>query len=178
MIKEDVVKYLKNKYHPKAIIIYGSYVDGSFDESSDIDVIVIADGVKGYDSELIKGIILDAWIYPTSYFENDYILDHNLQKVYDGDIVFDENGIAKELKKRAIDYINNFVLKTLEEIKQELLWCEKFLQRAERGDGDGYYRWHRLLVDSIKIYCDIKKMYYYDTLQSSRSLIFFCNLTV
>lgn len=160
-IKEKVVEYLKNKYNPNAIIIFGSYSDGSFDKSSDIDGLVIADDISEHDSSIIDGIILDIWIYPTLYFKEDYVLDHNILKIFDGDIVLDEKGLAIKLKKRVIDYINKMVPKTNDEIQEELLWCEKLYHRVERLDAEGYYRWHRLLTESVKIYCDIKHIYYY-----------------
>ncbi len=35
------------------------------------------------------------------------------------------------------------------------------LLRTRRGDAEGFYRWHWLLVDSLEIYYDAKKLHYF-----------------
>ena len=52
----------------------------------------------------------------------------------------------------------------------ELSWCEKMLSRTMRGDAEGYYRWHWLLVDSLEIYFDVKGLHYYGPKKALRLL--------
>ena len=39
-----------------------------------------------------------------------------------------------------------------------------------RGDAEGYYRWHWLLVDSLEIYFDVKGLHYYGPKKALRLL--------
>lgn len=41
-----IIKYIMETYSPEAIIVYGSYADGSANENSDFDALVITDSVK------------------------------------------------------------------------------------------------------------------------------------
>ena len=57
MIKRDtIIKYLIETYSPDAIIVYGSFVDGSANEHSDFDALVIANSSKKHDSSVIEDI--------------------------------------------------------------------------------------------------------------------------
>ena len=47
---EPIIKYIKEKYCPEAIIVYGSFADGSANENSDFDALIITDNVKTHDS--------------------------------------------------------------------------------------------------------------------------------
>ena len=42
-MKDTVITYLKDTYHPRALLIYGSYVRGDYDEYSDFDCMIIVD---------------------------------------------------------------------------------------------------------------------------------------
>ena len=160
MNKDLIIKYITETYSPEAIIVYGSYADGSANENSDFDALVITDSVKKHDSSEVGNTILDVWIYPSDYFREEYDPDEFIQ-IFDGNIVLDKNGNAEELKRKINDYIDQFPLKTDEEIRQEIDWCEKMFLRTKRGDAEGFYRWHWLLFDSLEIYFDVKKLHYH-----------------
>ena len=71
---ESIIAYLKQKYHPLGIIVYGSFADGSNNENSDFDaVIIIGSGEKGHDNSIINGTELDVWIHPKHLFEKERI---------------------------------------------------------------------------------------------------------
>jgi predicted nucleotidyltransferase len=63
-IVEKIIRYLEETYSPDAIIIYGSFADGSANEHSDFDALVMADRDKLHDSSVIDGTILDVFVYP------------------------------------------------------------------------------------------------------------------
>ncbi len=154
-----IINYLMEKYQPEAIITYGSFADGSANEYSDFDALVIADHTKKHDASVIANIVLDVFVYPPETFQTDYD-PYDFVQVFDGKIVLDKKGIAAKLQKQVLDYISRIPLKTDDEIKQEIDWCEKMLSRTVRGDAEGYYRWHWLLYDSLEIYYDIKRLRY------------------
>ena len=159
-ITDKIISYLKETYQPNAIITYGSFADGSENENSDFDALIIADHEKKHDSSVIDGIILDVFIYPTELFRSEYEPMEFVQ-ICDGIIVIDKNGIADHLQKRVRSYIESAPKKTVDEIREEIRWCEKMILRTMRKDAEGYYRWHWVLFDSLEIYCDIKGLYYY-----------------
>ena len=159
-ISDKIISYLKETYQPDAIITYGSFADGSENEHSDFDALVIADHKKMHDSSVIDGIILDVFIYPIELFRSEYDPQEFVQ-IRDGIIVSDKNGIADQLQKRVRSYIESIPKKTIDEILQEICWCEKMVLRTMRNDVEGCYRWHWVLFDSLEIYCDIKRINYY-----------------
>lgn len=166
---EKIIGYIKEKYQPHAIIIYGSFADGSANEHSDFDALVIADRDKTHDASVIDGIILDVFIYPTDTFRSEYDPAEFIQ-VCHGKIVLDKDGIADRLQKRALSYIEQRPKRSADEIRQEIAWCEKMVKRTTRGDAEGYYRLHWLLTDSLEIYCDVTGSYYYGPKKSLRCM--------
>ena len=159
-IADRVLSYLRETYLPDAIITYGSFADGSANENSDFDALVIANHDKMHDSSVIDGIILDVFVYPTDMFRSEYDPEEFVQ-VWDGKIVLDKNGIADQLQKQVLSYIEHAPKKSPSEIQQEISWCEKMLLRTMRNDAEGFYRWHWVLFDSLEIYCDVKGLHYY-----------------
>ena len=69
---EIIIEYLIETYKPEAIITYGSFGDGSFNENSDFDALVIADHAKYHDSSMVDDTVLDVFVYPAETFEKDY----------------------------------------------------------------------------------------------------------
>ena len=156
---ERIIDYLKDTYKPDAIIVYGSFADGSANKNSDFDALVIANHEKTHDSRVIDNIILDVFIYPADSFQSEYDPEEFVQ-IRDGKIILDKNGIADHLQKQVISYIEHKPKKAADEIRQEISWCEKMVLRTIRNDAEGYYRWHWVLFDSLEIYCDVKGLHY------------------
>ena len=159
-IADKIISHLIERYQPDAIITYGSFADGSANENSDFDALVIANHDKMHDSSIIDNILLDVFIYPTDTFKSEYDPKEFVQ-VWDGKIVLDKSGIAERLQKQVCSYIESVPQKSIDEIQQEIRWCEKMVLRTLRDDTEGYYRWHWLLFDSLEIYCDVKRIHYY-----------------
>ena len=158
-IEKRIVGYLMETYDPEALLLYGSYADGSANRHSDFDALVIADRPQTHDTSVIGGTALDVFVYPPEAFREEYDPGEFVQ-VLDGRIVLDKRGDAERLLRRVTDYIAGQPKKTGDELRQALDWCEKMLSRTLRQDAEGWYRWHWLLVDSLEIYCDLRGLYY------------------
>ena len=157
---DKIINYIIETYHPDAVITYGSFADGSANENSDFDALVISSHKKMHDSSVVDGIILDVFIYPIDTFRSEYDPVKFVQ-IRDGKIILDKSGIADNLQKRVRSYIESLPPKSIDEIQQEIRWCEKMILRTLRDDAEGYYRWHWLLFDSLEIYCDVRRLHYY-----------------
>ena len=112
-ISDKILAYLKETYQPDAMIVYGSYADGSANKNSDFDALVIADKGRMHDSSVIDGIVLDVFIYPPETFQSE-IDPKEFVQVGDGKILLDTNGVAARLQKRVLDYIAHVPKKTVE----------------------------------------------------------------
>ena len=93
---EKITGYLKETYKPDAVILYGSFADGSAAADSDFDALVIADGIKKHDASVIGNTVLDVFVYPPETFLSDYDPEEFVQ-VYDGRIILDASGLAAQL---------------------------------------------------------------------------------
>ncbi len=166
---DAVVRYLMDTYRPDAIIIYGSFADGSAGANSDFDALVIAGDAVKHDASVVGGVVLDVFVYPAETFRGDYDPQEFVQ-VFDGKILLDKSGLAKRLQHRVLEYIERAPAKSDDEICQALDWCGKMLARAARGDAEGYYRWHWLLTDSLGIYFDARRLRYFGPKKALREL--------
>lgn len=167
--QDAIIQYLKDTYHPEGMIAYGSFADGSANEHSDFDALVIGGSLKKHDSSVIGGTVLDVFVYPAETFQKPYDPEEFVQ-IFDGSILLDENGLAAALKAKVLEYIDQTPLKTDEEIRQEIEWCQKMLARSSRGDAEGNYRWHWVLCDSLEIYYDAKRQRYFGSKKALRRM--------
>lgn len=152
---EKIVDYIKSKYRPDTLMVYGSYADGSNNENSDFDALAIGKGLPiSHDDSLVLGVKLDLFLYPTEHFTGGYDIQ-DFAQIHDGRIVLDSGGLGRRLVEEAKAYVESFSPKPADELAAEVSWCEKMCLRAERGDTEGFYRWHWLLVDSLEIYFDV-----------------------
>ncbi|WP_434643312.1 nucleotidyltransferase domain-containing protein [Thermoanaerobacterium thermosaccharolyticum] len=154
----DVKEYLIKKYNCHSIILYGSYVKGDFTEESDIDLLCFCDNpVAENDTIIINGRQLDAWIYETGTMDNFTQFLH----VRGGKILLDERNKCDNFLKE----IDKQFKKGPEQLTAEKKcflknWLFKMFNRAQKGDIEGNYRYHWLLVDSLEIYFNIKGLWY------------------
>ncbi len=152
---ENIIEYIKREYAPLSIILYGSYANGTNNLNSDFDALVISrDHEQYHDTSFVNGIQLDVFVYPSTYFDKDYDCNDFIQ-VFDGKIIEDSKEIGKNLQTRVLSYLQNRPLKTNREIQADIDWCIKMFERVKRGDAEGMFRWHWLLIDSLEIFCDI-----------------------
>lgn len=150
----EIIEYIMQNYAPLAIIVYGSYADGSNNQNSDFDALVISENhLEFHDVSFINSTQLDVFIYPASYFEGQFDCNNFIQ-LYHSKILFDPEGLGAMLKKRVLSYIDDRPRKSDEEIKNQITWCRKMLLRTKRGDTEGMFRWHWVLIDSLEFFCD------------------------
>ncbi|MGN0463857.1 MAG: nucleotidyltransferase domain-containing protein [Acutalibacteraceae bacterium] len=152
---DNIIEYIKEKYHPYALIVYGSFADGTNNMNSDFDALAIADVFeKSHDNSVIDGTELDLFIYPTDTFNEKTDLN-DFDQIYDSKIVLDTDGIALKLVTKVRNYIDSKPKKSKSENHLNVEWCEKMLLRIQRNDPEGFFRLHWLLVDSLEIYFDL-----------------------
>lgn len=152
---EKIIAYLRQTYHPVSVILYGSYSNGTNDENSDFDALVIAcDWEPFHDTSFVDGIRLDVFVYPASYFEEEFDCEEFIQ-ICDGKVLMDNNGMGKILHEKVVSYMQSRPQKAKAEIDADVEWCIKMLARVKRNDTEGLFRWHWVLTESLEIFCDI-----------------------
>ena len=160
VLLDEIIKYIKTKYNPISIIVYGSYASGTNNLNSDFDAIVISyDYERFHDTSFVDGVELDVFVYPLSYFERGYEHKDFIQ-ILDGIIITDSNGIGEKLQEDVKDYFSKITVKTDNEIRASIDWCVKMFERVKRNDCEGMFRWHWVLIDSLEIFCDIMNQPY------------------
>ncbi len=158
---KKIIDYIKTNYNPIAIIVYGSYHDNTNTFRSDFDALVITNSGRLYhDVSCVDHVKLDVFIYPNAYFHHAFSYDEFVQ-LYNSSVVFDTDDIGANLKNNVIKYIDAKPYKTKEEIELDIDWCNKMLERSKTNDAEGRYRWHLLLTESLKIFCDIKHQHFF-----------------
>lgn len=151
---ESILNYLYGTYAPDVLILYGSYADGTNNEGSDFDALVLTDHAAHHDVSIVDGVQLDVWVYPVDYFSADDTLEEIVQ-ISDGVVVHDPQGMGAALRERVKAYMAGKSEKSAEENAESLAWCRKMLARTARADAEGLYRWHWLLADSLEIACEL-----------------------
>lgn len=158
---EALLRYLRQTYQPLSILVYGSYANGTNGPASDFDALVITrEGRELHDTSVVDGIRLDVFVYPERCFQGEYDCE-NFFQIFDGILPEDPLGLGKQLQDRVLEAIASRPRKTREDIRSDLDWCEKMLERTGRGDGEGYFRWHWLLTESLEIFCDVVDQCYF-----------------
>ena len=62
--QQKIITYLKEKYNPLTIALYGSYADSTCNQNSDFDCLVIVkDKDYSHDDHMIDNVCLDCFIY-------------------------------------------------------------------------------------------------------------------
>ena len=158
---QAILDYLRTKYAPCALILYGSYADGSTNAHSDFDALaMVEEGEPSHDHEVIQGVQLDVFLYPRRMFSGDFDPAEFLA-VYDGSVLWDTENLASALIQRVRAYVQAQPGKSDAENGQQVAWCRKMALRAARGDAEGWYRLHWLLTDSLEIYFGLKHWPYF-----------------
>lgn len=156
---DRIIQYLQEKYHPRALIVYGSYVRGDQDEFSDFDCMIIVDTKeKNHDDSIIDGIQLDCFIFTAGEVAADDV--DPFLTVYDGQIIFDD-GIGADLKERVRKYVAEHTV--IEESEKEFIasWVQKTIRRMQKNDDEGNYRAIAFLFESLTDYCFLRDIFYF-----------------
>lgn len=153
----DLKNYLVETYNCHSIILYGSYSNSTQTHESDLDIICFSDDFHfKTDNSIFQNTQLDCFIYATNKM-NDI---ENLTHLYGGKILLDDRHLCSSLLnavEKSLISKNTF---TSSEIQHQRAWLEKMLKRCKRGDIEGNFRYHWLLVDSLEVYFMIKGYIY------------------
>ena len=167
---QDILGYLAAEYDPLAIIVYGSFADGTQNLFSDFDALLITEGgARRHDDRFVDCTQLDVFVHPLSDFQGNYDVSA-FTHVYGGQILLDRNGVAAALLEKVQKYVDGQARKTRDELQLDVSWCEKMLRRSERTDAEGSYRRHWLLVDSLEIYTVLRGWPYLGPKKALRQL--------
>ena len=63
-VTDEVLCYLEKEYDPLAVILYGSFADGTQDAESDFDALVITRDRKKHDTSRVGDTVLDVFVWP------------------------------------------------------------------------------------------------------------------
>ena len=157
---EQIIEYLKNTYQPLSILLYGSYADGTNDESSDFDcMIIVREKTKNHDDSFIDGVQLDCFIFTEEQVKDEGDIDVFLT-VYDSNIVLD-NGLGAELKGRVRKYVEEHTVIPDDEKEIISSWIKKMMRRVEKNDDEGNMRAVSFLAESLVDYFLLRDMFYF-----------------
>lgn len=155
---QRVIDYLVTRYDPEVLILYGSYADGTNNAHSDVDALIMADVAEEiHDVSMVDGVQLDVFLYPS----DADLIPADFPQLYHCRILIDRKGRGAQLRNAVVSYIDSCPAKPEEEIRTNISWCEKMVQRIKRKDAEGFFRWHWVLCDSLEFYCDIRGRFYF-----------------
>lgn len=160
---DSVIRYLKDTYHPRAILLYGSYSRGDQDEYSDFDCMIIVDSKdRKHDDSVVASVQLDCFLFTaeeTVSEDADVFLP-----AYDAKIVVDD-GVGLALQNRVRQYVRKH--ETIEDDEKRFIrsWIRKTMRRAEKNDDEGNYRAVAFLWESLTDYCLLRDRFYFGSKQ-------------
>ena len=156
---KEITEYLINTYHPRALLVYGSFVRGDRDEYSDFDCMVIVDSKeKDHDDSVIGGVQLDCFIFTAEEAAAEDV--DPFMTAFDSEILLDD-GTGAALKERVRKYVAEHTV--TEESEKEFIrsWIRKILRRMEKDDDEGSYRGILFLSESLEDYCALRDLFYF-----------------
>ena len=156
---EKIIRYLLDTYHPRSLLVYGSYTRGDMDEFSDFDCMVIVDAKeKDHDDSVIGGVQLDCFIFTAEEAAAEDV--DPFLTAFDSEILLDD-GTGAALKERVRKYVAEHTV--TEESEKEFIrsWIRKILRRMEKGDDEGSYRGILFLSESLEDYCALRNLFYF-----------------
>lgn len=151
-------RHLTEQFGCHTAILYGSRARGDSDAASDIDVIAFRDaGEAGQVAHRWQGFFLDLFLYQTATKPApDWLRLHGgrvlFQRGSDGDDVLSAvKGMLAAGPERL----------SANDLRTRRLWAEKMLARAEKGDPEGNYRRHWLLMALLEDYFALREQWYF-----------------
>ena len=160
VVPAEILRRLTEAYDPLAILVYGSYADGTCGPDSDFDALVLtAGGTETHDVSFAGGVQLDVFVYPAGYFDGPFD-PGQFPQLSEAVLLLDRDGRGKTLVERVRKWQAEQRPPAREALRAQVAWCRKMLRRTERGDPEGMFRWHWLLTDSLEICCNLLGVLY------------------
>ena len=167
-MNQAIINYLRTRYQPLTIAVYGSYAEGTFDAQSDFDCLVIVkDKTISHDDSMIEGILLDCFIYSEAELAQRPIED--FLTLYDA-ILLEDNGSGAKLKQEVRDYVLAHRMTAPADKDFLKSWMKKVLRRMEKGDDEAHYRAVMLLAESLEDYFTLRDQFYFGSKKAIKQL--------
>lgn len=165
---EQILEYLKNTYHPISILLYGSYADGTNEQTSDFDcMLIVSKKDKPHDDAIINGIRLDCFLFTEEELQSED-MDPFLP-AYHSAILLD-NGVGADLKRRVHEYVEKNTHTPEEEKKFLSSWIQKTILRISKNDDEGNMRAISFLAESLPDYYALRDLFYFGSKKAIRYL--------
>jgi hypothetical protein len=150
-------KYLAEHFGCHTAILYGSRACDDFDAASDIDVIAFRDvGETAHAAHRWHDLFLDLFVYPTATKPGPDWL-----RIHAGRVLFQRGRYGdKVLADVEARFTAGPQPLSATEVQTRRLWAEKMLARAEKGNPEGDYRRHWLLMALLEDYFALRGQWY------------------
>ena len=153
---QALVRALCGRWEPEAVLVCGSFADGTQDAASDFDAVVLTDRPAPVrDTGLLLGRRQDVWFLRPADTGEDWD-PAEWPQLYHARAVFDPGGLGEALIRRVRARIDAYPPKSAAANEENLDWLERMVTRARRGDAEGCYRLLWLLAESLEIWCDLR----------------------
>lgn len=148
---------LRQKYRCHTLILYGSRARNAASAASDYDLIGFrARGEVIHDAREIKGVFLDAFIYPDARAKAA-----NLLRIRGGKVLFQKKNFGDALLAR-IDkaYAKGPKPMSRQDKIAAKVWVQKSLARVKAGGTEGNFRRAWLLTALLEDYFNLRGLWY------------------
>ena len=159
-MKNEIVKYLKDKYEPQAIILHGSRAKGGAVEHSDWDFFLLDEEKKDIRPEQYNGESLDIQRVDPN-LEKEEIVDTYGPEFLGAEVVYDFDGVGEdflhkaqsaaedgpELSKKDIESRRNYILRYLHRMQDRKHKPGAFFWYVSEFYVKAMQYWYELLHD-------------------------------
>ena len=168
--RDALVRELLTRYQPAALLVYGSFADGTQDQYSDFDALAIVRQPSfAHDHRIFNGRRLDVFFAAPEEFEDPDVCEDWPQLAH-AEAVYDPSGFGASLIARVRAWYESRPRRPRAACEQDVAWCEKMTERALRGGEEGFYRWHWLLTESLQILLEVEGTVYFGPKKALRWL--------
>ncbi|MBR4710489.1 MAG: nucleotidyltransferase domain-containing protein [Clostridia bacterium] len=151
----EILDALIRRWQPAAVLVYGSFADGTWDDQSDFDALVLTrTPAPAHDTSLLCGRRLDVFFSSPEIFEGEWFPEDFVQ-LYHAVPAYDPEGRGQAVIGAVRRWADSRPPRSRADRLDSLAWLDKMLERAGRGDPEGDYRLLWLLTDSLEIWCDV-----------------------
>ncbi|MBR2571702.1 MAG: GNAT family N-acetyltransferase [Clostridia bacterium] len=167
-MRNAAIEYLKRTYRPRAILLYGSYQYGGYDEYSDFDCMIVSDEkTRAHDSRAIGGVFLDCRIVTAEEALNGEM--GPLLPAYDAEIAMDD-GIGQQLQQRVRQYVRAREKTDSGEKERIVSRVRKALCRMQKPGDEGNSNAVSLLSESLGDYFLLRDLYFFGSRKAEHFL--------
>ena len=153
---ERIVALLRARYQPEAVLVCGSWAEGSQTPESDFDAVVVTrHPVPIHEGGLAEGVELDVSFLSPEVLKDPEWDAEDWPQLYHAVPAWDPGGIGAAMIARVRARIDALPCKTPAEKARATAWCRKMLGRAFRGDPEGDWRRHWCLTESLTVWSEL-----------------------